>query len=246
MGRPMSLFPRSKSGSKYSSGVMAVGLVAVAYSIVMSYNSMPTGLADWNRFSLHKWIHVSPLERLCAAPRYRAETLKCFFHLTKENELFSTVTQKCKHNPQLTFYPGFLLVCQMLRPCPDDHVYIINAENLRKHPKTRAFRNRHATVITSTALVRITQKKSNFSEPLLQIHWWLLSFRFSSPRSQTCSWEDQIHISAPSFTGSFTLLRTYVFEKAASPVGATHHICSSFINETFQCKSHFKYCFMEI
>lgn len=39
MGRPMSLLPRSKSESKYSSGVMAVGLVAVAYSIVMSYNS---------------------------------------------------------------------------------------------------------------------------------------------------------------------------------------------------------------
>lgn len=36
MGRPMSLFPRSKSGSKYSSGVMAVGFVAVAYSRVRS------------------------------------------------------------------------------------------------------------------------------------------------------------------------------------------------------------------
>jgi len=37
MGRPMSLLPSSKSGSKYSSGVMAVGLVAVAYSRVRSW-----------------------------------------------------------------------------------------------------------------------------------------------------------------------------------------------------------------
>lgn len=45
MGRPMSLFPSSKLGSKYSSGVMAVGLVAVAYSIVMSCNSEMAELA---------------------------------------------------------------------------------------------------------------------------------------------------------------------------------------------------------
>lgn len=37
MGRPMSLSSRSNSGSKYSSGVMAVGLVGVAYSRVRSY-----------------------------------------------------------------------------------------------------------------------------------------------------------------------------------------------------------------
>lgn len=88
MGRPMSLFPRSKSGSKYSSGVMAVGLVAVAYSIVMSYNSMPNKLADWNTFNLDKWIHILPLVRLCAAPRYQAETLKCFFHLNTRKWTF--------------------------------------------------------------------------------------------------------------------------------------------------------------
>ena len=36
IGRPISLFPKSKSGLKYSSGVMAVGLLAVAYSRVKS------------------------------------------------------------------------------------------------------------------------------------------------------------------------------------------------------------------
>lgn len=40
IGRPMSRFTRSKSGSKYSSGVIAVGLLAVAYSRVRSYRMM--------------------------------------------------------------------------------------------------------------------------------------------------------------------------------------------------------------
>lgn len=54
----------------------------------------------------------------------------------------------------------------MLCPCPDDHVYIIHAENLRKHSNTGAFRSR---------LQRNHQQchncgdRENVSEPLLQI-----------------------------------------------------------------------------
>lgn len=42
-------------------------------------------------------------------------------------------------NPQFTFYPGFLLVCEMLCPCPDDHVYIIHAEDLKKTSRHTCF-----------------------------------------------------------------------------------------------------------
>lgn len=43
-----------------------------------------------------------------------------------KNNIYTEILKNC------TFYPGFLLVCKMLRPCPDYHIYIVHTENLRK------------------------------------------------------------------------------------------------------------------
>lgn len=34
-----------------------------------------------------------------------------------------------------TFYSGFLLICKMFSPGPDDYIYIVNTEDLRKTPQ---------------------------------------------------------------------------------------------------------------
>lgn len=140
MGRPMSLSPRSKLGSKYSSGVMAVGLVAVAYSRVRSYQGKQSHtISCWGetKCTICKWL-LSTSYSLCTymllhGPQQRLQNvpLTC-----KQNNLISLLLiQFVRENMTLTFNPRFLFICKMLCPRPDDYIYIVYTEDLIKKSK---------------------------------------------------------------------------------------------------------------
>lgn len=143
---------------------------------------------------------------LCAAPQYQAETLKCFFHLnTREWTLdFSIkVTQECKQ-PSIYFL-------SWLSP------HLWDAPSLSWWPRWRYSRWKPEKTFQHRCVQEQTPEKSpaqchncgdreSVSEPLLRIRWPLLTFRFSSPKSQTYSWGSQNHSKAVSRMASLALV----------------------------------------
>lgn len=161
MGRPMSLSPRSKSGSKYSSGVMAVGLVAVAYSRVKSYKIEHSYQISCQVGTKHIILMClpnacfTPCALMCCSTVPRRDSKMFLSPSNNKSPNFSTIIhtlqdRRVNHGEYFppTFYPGLFLVCKMLRPCPDHHIYIVHTENLRKQESNVTCRHKCAQQIS--------------------------------------------------------------------------------------------------